>query len=91
MKGIADTVFRQLTDDVPNPFALPLLQLVKRLPSLVDVGALLAYVASGGSVPPQVLEDAQAQQDVVDAARAVADVAARLAELDAAPPTAATG
>lgn len=91
MKGIADTVFRQLTDDVPNPFALPLLQLVKRLPSLVDVGALLAYVASGGSVPSQVLEDAQAQQDVVDAAKAVADVAARLAELDAAPPTAATG
>lgn len=91
MKGIADTVFRQLTDDVPNPFALPLLQLVKRLPSLIDVGALLAYVAAGGSVPPQVLEGAEAQQGVVDAARAVADVAARLAELDAAPPTSATG
>lgn len=91
MKGIADTVFGQLTGETPTMFALPLLQLVKRLPALVDVGALLTYVASGGSVPPQVLESAQAQQGVVDSARAVAEVAARLAELDSAPPTAATG
>lgn len=91
MKGIADTVFRQLTDDVPNPFALPLLQLVKRLPAVLDVEGLLAYVTSGGSVPPQVLESAQTQQSVLDSARVVADVASRLAELDSAPPTAAAG
>ena len=91
MKGIADTVFQQLTDEAPNPFALPLLQLVKRLPALVDVEALLTFVASGGSVPPEVLESAEVQKSVVDDARAVAEVATLLAELDANPPTAQTG
>lgn len=91
MKGIADTTFRQLTGEAPNPLALPLLQLVKRLPALIDAEALLTFVASGGSVPPEVLESAQVQKSVVDDARAVAEVATRLAALDANPPTAPTG
>ncbi|MDF1706314.1 MAG: SGNH/GDSL hydrolase family protein [Aeromicrobium sp.] len=95
MKGIADTVFAQLTGQPPGFFALPLLQLVKRLPDLVDVDALLTYVASGGSVPPQVLEDAQAQQPGGEAAAAppsvLADVMSVLAGLETAPPTAPAG
>ncbi|WP_229054628.1 SGNH/GDSL hydrolase family protein [Aeromicrobium sp. Leaf350] len=88
MEGIADTILMQLTGQEPNPFALPLLQLVKRLPAVLDVAGLLEYVASGGSVPPEVLEDAQVQDAVVIEPAAVAEVLARLAELDAAPPTA---
>lgn len=92
MKGIADAVFRQLTDDVPNPFALPLLQLVKRLPALVDVDGLLGYVAAGGSVPPQVLEDAEAPAAPAAASPALlTNIAALLAGLESAPPTSPAG
>ncbi|GAA1748639.1 SGNH/GDSL hydrolase family protein [Aeromicrobium alkaliterrae] len=83
MKAIADETYRQLTGAEPAAFVLPVLQLANRLPALVDLGALLTYVASGGSVPTQTIDDASAPEPGV-----LADVVARLAELDAAVPTA---
>ena len=61
MKAIADTTYWTLVGQ-PSPTAAPALQLVKRLPAVIDVKGLLTYVASGGKVPPQTLEQAEAEE-----------------------------
>lgn len=61
MDAIARTTYTQLTGD-PAPTALPLLSSVKRLPAVIDVDALLTYVAHGGQVPDEALDQAEEQQ-----------------------------
>ncbi len=74
MKAIADTTYRQLTGGEPSPYALPLLQLLGRLPAVIDAEGLLAYLLGVPLAEP-------ADPAVVD------EVAGRLAELDQSPPT----
>ena len=60
MQAIAQKTFTQLTGQ-PAPRALPSLQVIKRLPAVIDVDALLSYLASGGDVPEETLEQAEEQ------------------------------
>jgi len=86
MKAVADVTYRQLTGAEPSVLALPLLALVQRLPQVLDVDGLLTYLANGGSVPPETLEQLPPTEPAVDP-DVVADVFARLTALDAAVPT----
>ncbi|GAA2081065.1 hypothetical protein GCM10009821_22060 [Aeromicrobium halocynthiae] len=56
MRAIADGTHRELTGRALPP-VLPTPQLLKRLPAVVDVDGLLDYVAQGGQVPDQVVDD----------------------------------
>lgn len=57
MKAIADETFTQLTGEQAPAISLPVLELRKRVPALLDVEGLLDYIAGGGFVPPEVVED----------------------------------
>lgn len=56
MRAIADGTHRELTGRALPP-VLPTPQLLKRLPAVLDVDGLLDYVAQGGNVPDQVIDD----------------------------------
>lgn len=56
MRAIADGTHRELTGRALPP-VLPTPQLLKRLPAVLDVDGLLDYVAQGGQVPEQVVDD----------------------------------
>ena len=56
MRAIADGTHRELTGRALPP-VLPTPQLLKRLPAVLDVDALLDYVAQGGRVPDSVVDE----------------------------------
>lgn len=56
MRAIADGTHRELTGRALPP-VLPTPQVLKRLPAVVDVDGLLDYLAQGGRVPDQVIDD----------------------------------
>lgn len=70
MAAIARTTYTQLTGEAA-PLGLPVLSAIKRLPAVVDVDGLLSYAANGGTVPPQVLDQAESQGTTIELVRPV--------------------
>src|SRR5699024_6347978 len=55
MRAIAHTIYEQLTE-TEAPAAMPDLALLKRLPDVVDVPALIEYLVHAGNVPGETID-----------------------------------